>query len=60
MREASLWSASLLACGSVLGNDVDPMGFEKEHYLSSMTRAEAVAASKTPLTVGMDINNRST
>jgi len=36
------------------------MGFEKEHYLSSMTRAEAVAASKTPLTVGMDINNRST
>jgi len=41
--------ASFWAVGSVLANDIDPMGFEKEHFLSSMTRAEATAASKPPL-----------
>jgi len=41
--------ASLLASGSVFANDIDPWGFEKEHFRSSMTRAEALADSRAPL-----------
>ena len=50
--------ASLFASGSVLANDIDPMGFEKEHFLSSMTRADVVAASKTRLIVDMPIDGQ--
>jgi hypothetical protein len=50
--------ASLWASASVLASDVDPMGFEKEHFRGSMTRAEATAASKTPLAVGMRIDDQ--
>jgi len=38
--------AALLASGSVLASDVDPAGFEKEHFNSSLSRADAVALSK--------------
>ena len=38
--------ASLVVSTSVFANDVDPMGFEKEHFNSSMSREEAVASSK--------------
>ena len=48
--------ASLFACGSVLANDIDPMSFEKEHFVSSMTRAEVVAASNPSLAVDMPID----
>jgi len=32
-----------LAVTSVLADDVDPFGFEKEHFISSRSRAEVVA-----------------
>lgn len=32
-----------LAVTSALANDVDPFGFEKEHFITSKTRAEVVA-----------------
>jgi hypothetical protein len=35
--------ASMLVCTSVLANDVDPFGFEKEHFIASKSRAEVVA-----------------
>ena len=44
--------ASLLASTAVFANDIDPMGFEKEHFSSSMTRADAVARSQAPLVLG--------
>ena len=44
--------ASLLASTAVLANDIDPMGFEKEHFSSTMTRAEAIAQSQAPLALG--------
>jgi hypothetical protein len=34
--------ASLLVSTSVLANDVDPFGFEKEHFIASKSRAEVV------------------
>jgi hypothetical protein len=39
--------ASLLVSTSVFANDVDPNGFEKEHFNGTMTRAEAIAQAKT-------------
>ena len=38
--------ASLVAAAPAFANDVDPFGFEKEHFVSTMTRAEALARSK--------------
>lgn len=38
--------ASLVVSTAVFANDVDPNGFEKQHFQSSMTRSEAVTASK--------------
>ena len=35
--------ASLLISARVLANDVDPFGFEREHFFSSKSRAEVVA-----------------
>ena len=35
--------ASLVVCTTVLANDVDPFGFEKEHFITSKSRAEVVA-----------------
>jgi hypothetical protein len=39
--------ASLLASTSVFAHDVDPNGFEKEHFNSSLSRDQAIAQSKT-------------
>ncbi|HTT11301.1 MAG TPA: hypothetical protein VMG60_10465 [Burkholderiaceae bacterium] len=44
--------ASLLVSTAVFANDIDPMGFEKEHFSSTMTRAEAIAHSQAPLVLG--------
>lgn len=38
--------ASLLAWAPVRANDVDPFGFEKEHFVTSKARAEVVADLK--------------
>lgn len=38
--------AALLVSSGVFANDVDPNGFEKQHFASSATRAEVVADLK--------------
>ena len=38
--------ASLLVASNVYANDVDPNGFEKQHFISSASRAEVVADLK--------------
>lgn len=44
--------ASLLVSASVFANDVDPFGFEKEHFSSSMSRADVMARWQAPLVLG--------
>jgi hypothetical protein len=44
--------ASLLASTAVFANDIDPMGFEKEHFSSTMSRDDAMAKSQAPLVLG--------
>jgi len=44
--------ASMLVSASVFANDIDPMGFEQEHFSSTMSRDEAAVRSNTPLTLG--------
>ena len=43
---------SMLVCTSVLANDVDPFGFEKEHFIASKSRAEVVADLKAAQATG--------
>jgi len=38
--------ASILISASAYANDVDPFGFEKEHFISSKSRAEVTADVK--------------
>jgi hypothetical protein len=38
--------AALLVSTAALANDIDPNGFEKEHFISSASRAEVVADLK--------------
>jgi len=38
--------ASLLVSSSVFAHDVDPFGFEKQHFVSSASRSEVVADLK--------------
>ena len=39
-------AATLLVWGTAFANDVDPNGFEKQHFISSATRAEVKADLK--------------
>jgi hypothetical protein len=45
--------ASLLVSGSVFANDVDPNGFEQQHFISSASRAEVVADLKAAQQQGL-------
>jgi Domain of unknown function (DUF4148) len=45
--------ASLLVSGAVYANDVDPNGFEKQHFVSSASRAEVVADLKAAQEQGL-------
>lgn len=38
--------ASLLVSGAVYANDIDPNGFEKQHFVTSATRGEVAADLK--------------
>jgi hypothetical protein len=38
--------AALLVSTAALANDIDPNGFEKEHFVSSATRAEVASDLK--------------
>jgi hypothetical protein len=44
--------ASLLFSTAVRADDVDPFGFEKEHFISSKSRAEVVADLKAAQAAG--------
>ena len=44
--------AALLATTSAFANDVDPFGFEKEHFQFSKSRAEVVADLKVAQAAG--------
>jgi len=44
--------ASLLLSTFAYANDVDPFGFEKEHFISSKSRAEVVADTKAARAAG--------
>ena len=44
--------AAVLFSTQVLANDVDPFGFEKEHFITSKTRAEVVADLKVAQATG--------
>jgi hypothetical protein len=44
--------AALLATTSVFANDVDPFGFEKEHYSGSMSRGDVMDRWQQPLILG--------
>ena len=44
--------AALLVSTSVFANDVDPFGFEKDHFISSKSRAEVVADLKVAEATG--------
>ena len=46
MKTAILAFASLVISGSVLAHDVDPNGFEQQHFVSSASRAEVIADLK--------------
>lgn len=50
--------ASLLVSSVAFANDVDPNGFEKQHFTSSMSRAEVVAASKVKAPVSIRIDDQ--
>jgi hypothetical protein len=41
--KSTLVLAALLISTSAFGNDVDPFGFEKEHFVSTASRADVVA-----------------
>jgi hypothetical protein len=43
MKRTAVLAALLIATSAALANDVDPMGFEKEHFQFSKSRAEVVA-----------------
>jgi hypothetical protein len=57
MRELALL-ASLLVSTSVFANDVDPNGFEQQHFNGSMTRAEALAQARTPTALGIKVDDQ--
>jgi hypothetical protein len=46
--------ASLLVSVAVHANDIDPNNFEREHFSSSMTRAQVLAREHQPYLVGID------
>ena len=46
MKSVITLAALLLSTTAVYANDVDPNGFEKQHFISSATRAEVVADLK--------------
>lgn len=50
--------ASLLVSSAAVAHDVDPYGFEQDHFTSAMTRAEAIARSKLPQTVSIRIDDQ--
>jgi len=47
-----LFVAAVLVSTSVFANDVDPFGFEKDHFISSKSRAEVVADLKVAEATG--------
>src|SRR5215831_5512932 len=59
MKTILAFASLFFTCGWVLANDIDPNGFEKEHFLSSMTRAEASASSRAPLVAGKGYDDQS-
>jgi len=44
--KGALAFASIVVVASVRANDIDPFGFEKEHFITSKARAEVVADLK--------------
>ncbi|HUL65348.1 MAG TPA: hypothetical protein VLW55_12095 [Burkholderiaceae bacterium] len=44
--------AALFATTSVFANDVDPFGFEKEHFSGTMSRADVIDRWQQPLVLG--------
>lgn len=47
------FAAALLVSGAAFANDVDPNGFEKQHFVSSASRAEVKADLKTAQAQGL-------
>jgi hypothetical protein len=45
--------ASLLVSGAAYANDVDPNGFEKQHFITSASRADVVADLKVAQQQGL-------
>jgi hypothetical protein len=43
MKRIAVLATLLIATSAAFANDVDPMGFEKEHFQFSKSRAEVVA-----------------
>jgi hypothetical protein len=48
-----VFAAAVLVSGVALANDVDPNGFEKEHFQSSASRAEVIAELKAAQAKGL-------
>jgi len=48
-----VFAAAVLASGAALANDVDPNGFEKEHFQSSASRASVIADLKAAQAQGL-------
>lgn len=47
------FAAALLVSGAAFANDVDPNGFEKQHFVSSASRAEVTAELKAAQAQGL-------
>jgi hypothetical protein len=52
MKRTFVLAALLIATSAALANDVDPFGFEKEHFQSSKSRAEVVTELKAAQAAG--------
>lgn len=50
--------ASVLASTAAIAHDVDPFGFEKEHFQSSLSRAEAIERAKIPQAPSIKIDDQ--
>jgi len=46
MKSVITLAAALLVSTAALANDIDPNGFEKDHFISSASRAEVAADLK--------------
>ncbi|HUL68032.1 MAG TPA: DUF4148 domain-containing protein [Burkholderiaceae bacterium] len=52
MKRTVVLAALLVATSAALANDIDPFGFEKEHFQSSSSHAKVVAELKAAQAAG--------